>query len=206
MATGSGQAALGLNPYFRQIIASDASCQQIANAQESTEISYFIARAEALPVRAECADLITVAQAMHWFDQEGFSQEVKHALKPGGILAAWSYDLLTITPEIDAILHDWERDIIGPYWPPERALVGRAYDHLPFPFARIETPAFEMTCNWSLAELTGYLNTWSGVKRYQKQHQRNPVNELESEIRKLWGNELQPRIIQWPLILLTGRK
>lgn len=37
--------------------------------------------------------MITVASALHWLDIHAFYNECRKALKPGGIFAAWAYNL-----------------------------------------------------------------------------------------------------------------
>jgi len=53
-ATGSGQAALGLAPHFRNVVATDASTEQVRHAQPHPRIGYRVAPAEAsgLPIAA----------------------------------------------------------------------------------------------------------------------------------------------------------
>ena len=58
----------------------------------------------------------------------------------GGILAAWCYQLHTVSPEVDAVIRRLYADILGSYWPPERRLVEQGYRTLPFPFEEIEPP------------------------------------------------------------------
>ena len=38
-------------------------------------------------------DLITVAQALHWFDRPKFYEECKKVLKPGGLFVAYGYGM-----------------------------------------------------------------------------------------------------------------
>ena len=150
-------------------------------------------------------DLITVAQALHWFDVEAFYLEVRRLLRPGGVLAVWSYQLLRCDPEIDALLDRFDRDIVGPYWPPERRLVEAGYRDLPFPFPQIPAPAFDMRADWELAQLIGYLGTWSSVQRYRKTLGRNPLQRLVPSLASAWGKANARRRIRWPLALLAGR-
>ncbi len=100
-ATGNGQAALALAKCYRQVIATDASVQQIANAVKQSNIDYRVAPAESTTIAANSIDLVTVAQALHWFDIRKFAEEVRRVLKPAGILAVWTYNLLQISPGVD---------------------------------------------------------------------------------------------------------
>ena len=79
-------------------------------------------------------DLITVAQALHWFNFEKFFQEAKRVAKNNALLAVWSYDLCKIESEIDEAVFHYYSEILKNYWPPERKWVDEKYQTIPFPF------------------------------------------------------------------------
>jgi len=137
-ATGSGQAALGLAPHFRRVVASDASAEQIRHAGPHPGIEYRVAPAEASGLADRSVDLVTVAQAAHWFDLPRFYAEVARVLKPGGVLALWGYGRMVLPGDMDAPFRRFYGETVGPYWPPERALIDDAYRSLDFPFAEIQ--------------------------------------------------------------------
>ena len=133
--TGSGQAAIRLAQHFNKVIATDASAEQIANAESHPKIEYINAPAEQSDLPAHCANLVTVAQALHWFDIPAFYSEVKRVVKPGGIIAVWTYGKMKLEiPELRSILGHFYHDTVGPYWPPERKQVEDQYASIPFPF------------------------------------------------------------------------
>src|SRR5437667_7064361 len=101
-ATGNGQAAVGLARHFDRVIATDASAQQIASAEPNDRISYRVAPAEASGIDSASADLILVAQALHWFDIDRLFKEAKRVLKESADLAIPSYHDLEMHPELDA--------------------------------------------------------------------------------------------------------
>ncbi len=204
-ATGSGQAALGLSPHFRQVIATDASATQVANAEPRPNIEYRTAPAEASGLESGSIDLITVAQALHWFDLEGFYGEARRVLRPGGVVAVWSYNFLTVAPPVDAVVHHLYGEILGNDWPAERFHVERGYADLPFPFEPQEAPPFGMEAQWALTDLVGYLNTWSAVQRYRGRTGTDPVAAIAGELRRAWGDAEQVRTVRWPLVLRVGR-
>jgi ubiquinone/menaquinone biosynthesis C-methylase UbiE len=102
-ATGNGQAAIGIAPYFRKIIATDASKSQILHAEPHPKIEYRVAPAENSGLDADSIDLVTVATAIHWFDTERFYPEVKRVLRKNGIIAIWQYAENSISREVDAV-------------------------------------------------------------------------------------------------------
>ncbi|MBI3140809.1 MAG: class I SAM-dependent methyltransferase [Rhodocyclales bacterium] len=203
--TGSGQAALGLAPHFRRVIATDPSASQIAQATPCGNVEYRVATAEASGIEAGTADLLTIAQAIHWFDLERFYPEARRVLKPGGIIAVWTYTLLDIEPRIDALVSDYYHHVIGPYWPPERKMVDDGYRSLSFPFAPVAAPPFEIRMEWSLPDLLGYLGTWSATKAYEKAHGRDPCVALGKQLEPLWGDADRRKAVRWPLHLRVGR-
>ena len=133
-ATGSGQAALGLADYFDEIVATDASTKQIANAIEHEKITYIVAPAEKTEIVSGSVDLIVVAQALHWFDLDKFYAEVRRVSKSAGVLAVWSYSLLRVTPAIDRLIDKFYTGVVGPFWPTERKFVDDKYQSIIFPF------------------------------------------------------------------------
>ncbi len=166
-ATGNGQAAVALAPYFRNVVATDASRKQIDQARQREHIRYLVAPAEDVPLESASVDLVSVAQALHWLDLPRFYAEVRRVVRPGGILAVWCYELHSITPEVDAVIRRFYTDIVGSYWPPECRLVEEGYQTLPFPFDELTPPGFQMTQSWDLAHLMGYLDSWSATQRYR---------------------------------------
>jgi SAM-dependent methyltransferase len=203
--TGSGQAALPMADYFERVFATDASAEQVKNAEPHPRVEYAVAPAEACPLPNACADLVTVAQALHWFDHARFYPEVRRVCKPGGLFAAWSYDFHSVNPDIDPLLNRLEADFIGSYWPPERAYVDAGYRTIPFPFEEVETPKLEMTAEWDLGTLLGYMNTWSALKRFEKANGFNPLERLEGQFAEAWVDPATMRTVRWKLILRVGR-
>jgi SAM-dependent methyltransferase len=202
---GNGQASVALAERFAEVTASDASAAQIAQAEARDNLSYRVSPAESIAAPDASLDLITVAQAIHWFDHPRFFAEVERTLKPQGVLAAWGYQLLyTDTPLDDFIVH-FHGEVVGPYWPAGRELLDEGYTRIDFPFARENPPAFFMRRRWRFQQLLGYLNTWSAVKAYEKALGRNPVEESQAALKQLWGQRSEMDVY-WPLILYVGKK
>ena len=203
--TGSGQAAAGLAGHFDRVIATDPSKKQLEHAEPHPRIDYRVASAEASLLDTASIDLVTVAQAIHWFDLEKFYAEAKRVLKPGGVIAAWTYTLLDVEAGIDELLTDFYRNVVGPYWPPERRMVDDRYRSLPFPFAPIATQAFEIRTEWSREDLLGYLGTWSATQAYVKAKGVDPLEEFARRLAPLWPDSVRRKTLRWPLHLRAGR-
>lgn len=203
-ATGTGQAAQLLARHFIRVIATDASATQIARAVNDPRIDYRVASAEASGLANASIDLLTVAQALHWFDIPAFFREARRVLKLRGIIAVWSYNLLIIEPAIDEVINHLYGPVLDPWWPPERKLVESDYRDIDFPFKRIDTPVFALETRWTLDQLLGYLRTWSAVRRYQNERGSDPVIATGAALLPLWGERDTVRTIRWPMPLRVG--
>jgi ubiquinone/menaquinone biosynthesis C-methylase UbiE len=214
-ATGNGQAAIGLCKYFRKVIASDASINQIQNKFERENIDYKVFPAEETPLANDSVDLITVAQALHWFNIDKFYSEVKRVgKKEGGIIAVWSYAMHEINPEIDKISSrlDVGGDILGDFWAKEVKYIKELYKTIPFPFKEIAIdtsssamPKFKMEVRWNLYQLLSYLQTWSAVKKYYQEKKSDPLDLIRNELKKAWGEEgYKEKSIIWKINLRVG--
>lgn len=203
---GNGQASVALAAHFNQVHATDASAGQIAHATPHPRVRYAVAAASNSGLPDASTDLVTVAQALHWFADDSFYDEAKRVLKPGGLLAAWSYGMIVVEGDVvnDAIGHFYHQ-VIGPYWPPERHHVETGYRELPFPLARITTPELAMQVSWPLPQLLGYLGSWSASARYRDATGKDAVEALGKVLLGCWGDPAQPRRVSWPLAILAGR-
>lgn len=203
-ATGSGQAATGLARHFRQVIATDASAEQIAHASGPENIVFRVAPAESSGLANRSIDLITVAQAAHWFDLPAFYAEVRRVLKPKGLIALWGYGRLVLPGKLDEPFEHFYSGILGTYWPPERKLIDDGYRDLDFPFEEIRAPEFFIEVEWNLPRLLAYLSTWSAVKRYEADNGHGPLPSLESSLARHWQEPNQPLLLKWPLFVCAG--
>ncbi len=203
--TGNGQAARGLSEYFDRVIATDASAQQLSQAAPAANIDYRIAPAESSGLPDSSVDLVTVAQALHWLDADAFFREAKRVLAPGGAIAVWGYgDPVLDTPELQQILHQFNRGTIESYWHPERQLVLDRYSTIPFPFDELEVPTFTLSRELTLPELIGYVMTWSATGRYVAANGTRAVEQLEADLSRHWGDPLKSRRVDAPLHLRAG--
>jgi len=205
-ATGSGQAAVALADDFARVIATDSSAKQLAHAPPHARIEYRVAPAEDCGLPDHCADAITVAQALHWFDLPRFYAEAHRVLAPGGALVVWSYnDALLDDPTLDAELQRYNGTTVASYWPPERQIVRDGYRTIPFPFSPLSSPPFTLTREWNLPELAGYMRSWSATVRYVAERGTDPVVAFEASVAAHWGDPSTRRTIRWPLVVLAGR-
>lgn len=203
--TGSGQAAVGLARHFHHITATDASAAQIEQATSDPRVTYRVGPAEASGLAHAAVDLVTVAQALHWFDRPRFWAEVRRILRPRGVIAVWTYTMFEIAPQIDAIVHRFYSDVVGPFWPPERRLTEERYQTIEFPFAEFAAPAFVIEQQVTLDDVAGYIRTWSATRGFMQHHRQDPVDGLIAELGPVWGPPQQSRLARWPVAMRVGR-
>ncbi len=202
--TGNGQFAGLLSGGFQKVYATDISTQQINNAVRKKNIFYFKTPAEKTAFPVEFFNLVTVAQAIHWFNFDEFYQEVRRTAAPGAVLAVPGYSLLNIDRETDRIIRKFYEEQTGPYWDAERKYIDDDYKTIPFPFEEIKAPAFKMEFEWDLDRLTGYIQTWSGVQHFIKAKGFDPVPELRNQLFQSWKpGEIKK--VRFPLLLRVGK-
>ncbi|NGM61404.1 class I SAM-dependent methyltransferase [Sphingobacterium sp. SGG-5] len=202
--TGNGQVARELAQTFSQVEATDISQSQLRHAHPADNISYSLQPAESTNFDDNSFDLITVAQAVHWFDFEKFNEEVRRVAKPNSIIALIGYELNNITPEVDAVVRALYTDIIGEYWSFERKYIEDRYQTIPFPFRELETPEITNIKLWSYDSLIGYLHTWSAVKSFMDTKGHNPIDDIEADLKQAWG-AAEFRKVNFPIIFRAGR-
>ena len=202
--TGNGQAAVGLAQHFTQVVATDPSADMIAHAIHHTRVMYRVARYESgLP--AKSANLVTVAQALHWFEVEDFFREVRRVLVPDGLFAAWGYSLCRIEPALDDVIDRYYKKTLGTFWPPERRHTDDGYRSFVLPLNELAPPPFELSESWTMDEFLNYVRTWSGTNRCVDARGEEPVLEFEEAVRQRWSEPAAHRQVRWPIHLRVGR-
>jgi SAM-dependent methyltransferase len=204
-ATGNGQAAVDLAERFDHVDASDISAEQLAHAAPHPRVSYARMAAERTAFADGFFDLATVATALHWLEQEAYFAEVRRVLAPDGVVAVWGYYETLVTPAVDAVLRHYADEVLALDWPPHIDIARDHYRSLPFPFAELPTPQFEIVSNWTLAEMLGYLHTWSPRQRYMARTQADPIDRVVADLAAAWGPAGTTHDVRWPLFLRVGR-
>ncbi|GAA4377260.1 class I SAM-dependent methyltransferase [Hymenobacter koreensis] len=187
--TGNGQVAADLATHFGQVEATDISAKQLAQAVQRPNISYSISAAEQTSFADDTFDLITVAQALHWFDAGAFHHEATRVAKPGATIAEWGYGLVQVNPDIAPLIQHFYTDVVGPYWDDNRRHIDDQFARISFPFANIQRREFEERQEWDADRFLRYLQTWSSVQRYQQEIGEEPLKLIEQELRQKWGEE-----------------
>jgi SAM-dependent methyltransferase len=203
---GSGQASVALAAHFATVHATDVSAEQIGSARSHPGVKYSVAPAERSGLPDASADLVTVAQSLHWFDVDAFYAEARRVARPGGLLAIWTYPRPQfVNPELDRVFFDFYSRVVGPYWPPDRRHVDAHYATLPFPFEKLPHPGFSLTLEWPQAQVLGYVSSWSATARYRKALGQDPVPLLADALATVWPAERPTATLLMPLVLWVAR-
>lgn len=204
--TGNGQVAGHLVGYFDEVEATDISKNQLEEAVKNENITYSLQRAETTSFQNNEFDLVTCAQAVHWFDFVTFYDEIRRTIKNNGILAIWGYGLLKIGIPFDELINHFYLDVIGPYWNDERKHVDSLYETIGFPFEEIKlSKEYTIEIDMNLMELEGYFNSWSSVQNYIKAHNKNPVDDLVNSLKKKWPKDEKRKRVVFPIFTKIAR-
>ena len=203
-ATGNGQAATALAAHFRQVVATDASLRQLGRAVAAAGVHYVASSAHGAALRDDSVDLITVAQAVHWFDFGRFWSEVRRIGRPGAMVAVWCYETFRVDAAVDEIVRSFYDGDVGQFWPPERLYIDRRYTTIPFPFVERGSPEFEMRVTWTLPRLIDYVGTWSAVRRYRGANGIDPLPLLYERLAAVWDPPSEERDLRFRISMRVG--
>lgn len=204
-ATGNGQAALGLAAHFAHVVATDRSGEQLRHAPRHPRVEYRLASADESGLATATVDLVTVAAALHWLDFASLFAEVKRVLRPGGVLAAWTYHTAICEPPFDRAFHRLYWDVLRPYFDDRVRWVDGKYADIEMPGEAIAAPRFTLTVDWTLEDALDYVRTWSGAHAYREATRDDPAELLRDELAPLFGDAAARRTVRIPLFVRATR-
>ncbi len=180
LGCGTGQIALKLAPYVREVIAVDpqeemlqeaqnaASTKQLSNIRwvngESADILSLIRPAEDIV-------LTVIARAFHWMDREQTLKDLYHLTKPGGGVAIVVDNGPMDGPEIPwkAVIKETVKKWLGEE---RKAGTSGTYTHQPklhqkvleeSKFGNMKTISIKSERTWSIGRIIGYIYSTSYV-------------------------------------------
>lgn len=207
---GPGRLTRRLAPHFRRVVGTDASRAQLVGARrlspqpEGRRVAYFCALAERAPIASGTVDLVTAAQAAHWFDLELFYREVRRVADRGARVALVTYGPPTVGPAVDPVLDRFHDGVLADHWPPQSRYVAARYRNLPFPFEELEAPELILEERWSAADLLGYVGTWSGTRALEREEGSGALEAFTFDLLEAWGAPERVRSVRWPLTVRAG--
>lgn len=202
---GSGQLSTLLPRRFQQVVATDASAEQLKHAMPAHGVTYTCAPAERSGLDACCADAIVVAQAAHWFDMSAFVAECRRVGRPHALVALVTYGVMFIERELDDVINRFTFETLDGYWPAERRHVDTGYAELTFPLQPVVLPPVTMHASWRLEQVVAYVGTWSAVAALRKAGQQARFDEFTHALAARWGDGAALKGVSWPLAVRAGR-
>jgi len=203
--TGNGQVAVALTDHVKEVVATDASADQLARAVSHAHVAYRHEPADRVSLPAASVDLITAGAAAHWFDLDAFYREVRRVGKKGSVVALFSYGPRDVGDAFGPIVRRFQDEVLDGFWPERIQYVHDRYATLPFPFDELAAPSFVMTADWNLGDLLAFLDTWSASQRYLQERGTRAIDAIALELASAWGDPAERREMRWPLFLRAGR-
>jgi SAM-dependent methyltransferase len=205
VATGNGQAAVGLAGHFTRVVATDRSHAQVGHGMRHPRIEYRVAPAEESGLAPDSMDLVAVAAAIHWFDLPRFYEEARRVIHAGGTLAAWTYHAAHVGRPLDRVLGPFYQDVVGGHFAPGARMVDARYEGLSLPGEPLKPPSFSVSVRWNADQVLRFVRTWSGVQSYMAVARKDPVVEIEEAVREALGGGDSAVELRWPLYLRAAR-
>ncbi|KAL0490338.1 SAM-dependent methyltransferase [Acrasis kona] len=206
VACGSGQATIGLVDDFDKVIGIDPSLHQLSNARSHHKIEYINALAESTPLQDDSADVVTVAQALHWFEFEDFFKETKRILKPNGTLAVWCYNLGEFENKDaqNALVELYSVGLCG-YWSTRRTYIDDCYTNVQFPFADKRDLVVQHPLTITIRNYIDFLATWASVQNHNRQNpDETLLEDFEDTLKEIFNADdvetFQVKM-KWPMHL-----
>ncbi|KAM1470699.1 hypothetical protein ACFX1Q_041198 [Malus domestica] len=218
IGTGNGQAAVSVAEHYEQVIGTDVSEAQLQRAMPHPRVRYVhtpltITDDEliALIGGENSVDLVTVAQAVHWFDLPKFYNLVPRLLrKPGGVLAVWCYNDIEVCPEFDPIMKRFH-DTTLPFWDRNIQYIFDGYKTLPFPFQSVgfgcegSPLPLDIPKKLSFQGFLKMVGSWSAVITAKHQGVDLLPEKLVEEFECAWGGSKLVRSVTYKAFMLAGK-
>ncbi|KAM3338329.1 putative methyltransferase DDB [Capsicum galapagoense] len=220
VGTGTGQAAQSLAKLYKNVIATDASPKQLEFAAKVPNVQYkctspnmSMSEIETKIGSESSVDLITIAQAMHWFDLPTFYQQAKRLLKkPNGVIAAWCYTTPEVSDSVDAILEKFYTIDTGPYWESPRKLVDEKYKTIDFPFEAVDGCDHNGPFEFKIEKVTDlesyftYLKSWSAYQTAKEKGAELLTDDVVDKFTSAWNEDgKSEKTVTYPIYLRIGK-
>jgi len=219
-ATGNGQAAKHLAKFYKKVIATDPSPEQIKFAFPVPNVDYHCSSAELRDeqlveygINDASVDLITVASSVHYFDMAKFNPLVKRLLKNDGVYAVWCLgDITYDNTALTEIVRRYEASL-WEFAPAHLHLWKNHYKDLPFPFDEITSfpnglqadgSAFEIAEEWTMDQYFGWMAWWGITQRAIEKYGVNPLDKIRNDVRCAWG-DTETNMVRFKIYMRVGR-
>ncbi|XP_010527089.1 PREDICTED: putative methyltransferase DDB_G0268948 [Tarenaya hassleriana] len=217
VGTGNGQAAVGLAEYYNRVVATDINQGQLNKATKHPKVTYLLtpesmSENELVAVLGgeNSVDLVTAAQALHYFDLDKFYAVVKRVLrKPGGVIAVWVFNNIVISPPVDRVFKRLA-DSTVPFRTPRTDMSLAGYRTISFPFESVgigsEGNPLPLDLPWklSLDGFLAYLRSWQLVVKAKQQGVDLLPASLIDEFKAAWGSNSVKTVV-YKFFMIAGK-
>lgn len=218
VGTGNGQAAIAVAEHYEKVIGTDVSEAQLKCATQHPRVQYIqtplsLSNDELISLIGGegSADLVTVAQAVHWFDLPNFYSIVTRLLrKPGGLFAVWGYNDIVVSPAFDPVMKRFH-DTTLPYWNQNIKYIFDAYKTLPFPFQDVglgcegKPLQLDIPKQLSFEGFIRMLKSWSAVMTAKENGVDLLPEEMVKDFETAWGGPDLVRSVTYKAFMLAGK-
>ncbi|XP_059157444.1 putative methyltransferase DDB_G0268948 [Physella acuta] len=208
---GTGQSTVPLAGYFSKVLGADVSEDQLQKfPKDLPNVKSVVSTAENLHfLEPESVDLVTVATALHWLDQDKFFQEVKRVLKPSGTFATFCYNFEVLDDvEATEFIEQTRKKIFSKYMTSNLDLIEDKFTSIDFPFPHtLRLDGINMTSEMSVDQYIGYLRSFHFVDLYLREY---PADDILGHIRRrlseLSNNDGGSLTVRWNVFLVMCRR
>lgn len=162
LGAGTGKLTRALVELGHQVTAVDPSAGMLEQLAGSLpQVTLIEAPAERIPLPDGEADVVTVAQAWHWFRQPEAALEIARVLRPGGLLALAWHERDKGVPWV------WELNELAGLQNQKsdggRVHAGDTQVELPPPYGSLEKTTFAYELRLTPDQLAALASSWSYV-------------------------------------------
>lgn len=210
---------LQLADIFNKVVATDSSQEQLSHATQLPNIHYHRFPSTISTHDIECylaqrgtVDLVTVAEAIHWFDLSVFYDRVNFALRPShGVLAAWCYTTPRVDERVDLVFSRLYKEC-DPFWSKEKELVDQEYRTIEFPFDPVDgmkdtgPVEFVIEKPMDLDTYLTYVRSWSAYETAKDRGVELLTERTIGDFNSAWGGDVEVvKTARFPVFLRIGK-
>lgn len=233
LGCGTGQATLELADLAETVQGIDNSpvmIEQARNSKHPANVNFSVGndRTFAEDFSPGSVDLITVAQAAHWFDLEAFYKKAYEILRKDGILAIWGYCDQNIQdyPAVSEITtkYSYHPDYLGKHWDEGRDCLRQFFSDSKIPATFFRDTEYrvndsktlspdeklEISKQMTFKDFMDYFRTYSAYHNWVAAHGSPEEDILDRMERKITDStSLKPEskiTVKWNTVYMFGRK
>jgi len=100
LGSGTGLSARAWSGHAKRVVGVEPNLAMLDQAKAATDepnVDYALGFADDTEIEDGAADLVTCSQSFHWMEPERTLAEAARILRPGGVFAAYDYDIVPVS-------------------------------------------------------------------------------------------------------------